>query len=72
MNELGWIASLLGIGGLAGTIASGWIADRIGRKFCLLAMAIPQIVINFFCSGKLALKSIVFMNEKTNISTIWA
>lgn len=43
-DELGWIASLLGIGGLIGTIASGWMANCIGRKYSLLAMAIPQIV----------------------------
>lgn len=44
LDELGWIASLLGVGGLVGTIASGWMADRIGRKYSLLAMAVPQIV----------------------------
>lgn len=43
-NELGWITSLLGIGGLIGTIASGWMADRFGRKYSLLSMAVPQIV----------------------------
>lgn len=43
-DELGWIASLLGIGGLVGTVSSGWMADRFGRKYSLLAMAIPQIV----------------------------
>lgn len=43
-GELGWVASILGIGGFAGTIASGWMADFIGRKYSLLAMAIPEIV----------------------------
>lgn len=43
-EELGWIASLLGIGGLIGTVTSGWMANCFGRKFSLLAMAIPQIV----------------------------
>lgn len=43
-DELGWIASILGIGGFAGTILSGWMADRIGRKYSLLSMAIPEIV----------------------------
>lgn len=43
-HEIGWIASMLGIGGLAGTIVAGWMADRFGRKNSLLAMAVPQIV----------------------------
>lgn len=43
-DELGWIASLLGIGGLVGTVAAGWMADQFGRKNSLLAMAAPQIV----------------------------
>lgn len=46
MPELAWIGSILGIGGLAGTIAMAWMADRVGRKHSLLAMAAPQIVMN--------------------------
>lgn len=44
MEEIAMIGSILGIGGLVGTVAVGWIADRIGRKNSLLAMAVPQIV----------------------------
>lgn len=44
LHELGWIASMLGIGGLVGTIVAGWMAERIGRKYSLLSMAVPQIV----------------------------
>ncbi|XP_055317544.1 facilitated trehalose transporter Tret1-like [Sitodiplosis mosellana] len=44
MDEIAWIGSILGIGGLIGTVAVGWIADRIGRKNSLLAMAVPQII----------------------------
>lgn len=44
MNEIAWIGSVLGIGGLIGTILVGWIADHIGRKNSLLALAVPQIV----------------------------
>lgn len=44
MNEIAWIGSILGIGGLIGTILVGWIADHIGRKNSLLALAVPQIV----------------------------
>lgn len=44
IEEIAWAASIIGIGGLFGTVAVGWIADRVGRKNSLLAMAIPQIV----------------------------
>lgn len=44
MDELAWIGSILGIGGLFGTVIVGWICDCIGRKNSLLALAIPQIV----------------------------
>lgn len=44
IEEIAWAASILGIGGLLGTVAVGWIADRVGRKNSLLAMAVPQIV----------------------------
>lgn len=44
MEEIAWIGSILGIGGLVGTVALGWIADRVGRKNSLLALAVPQIV----------------------------
>lgn len=52
IEELGWTASILGIGGFAGTIASGWMADFFGRKNSLLAMAIPEIVSCIFTSQK--------------------
>lgn len=44
MDELAWIGSILGIGGLFGTVIVGWICDCVGRKNSLLALAIPQIV----------------------------
>lgn len=44
MDEIAWAASILGIGGILGTIAVGWMAERVGRKNSLLAMAVPQIV----------------------------
>lgn len=44
IDELAWIGSMLGIGGLAGTIVIGWLTDRIGRKHSLIAMAVPLIV----------------------------
>lgn len=48
IEEIAWAASILGIGGLLGTVAVGWIADRVGRKASLLAMAVPQIVSHRF------------------------
>lgn len=44
MSEIAWIGSIIGIGGLIGTIVMGWCSDQFGRKNSLLAMAIPQIV----------------------------
>lgn len=44
MSYLSWVSSMLGIGGVVGTIAAGLMADRFGRKYTLLAAAIPQIV----------------------------
>lgn len=44
MHEIAWIGSILGIGGLIGTVAVGWIADSIGRKNSMISMAVPQIV----------------------------
>lgn len=44
MSEIAWIGSIIGIGGLIGTIVMGWFADQFGRKNSMLAMAIPQIV----------------------------
>lgn len=48
MLEQSWISSMLGIGGVVGTIAAGWLADSIGRKKSLLFAVIPQIVSNVF------------------------
>lgn len=43
-DEIAWVTSILGIGGLIGTVAGGWMVDRFGRKNSLLSMAIPQLV----------------------------
>lgn len=48
LNELAWIGSMLGIGGLCGTIVIGWLTDRIGRKHSLISMAAPQMVMTAF------------------------
>lgn len=44
MSQIAWVGSILGVGGLVGTIIMGWFADQYGRKNSLLAMVIPQIV----------------------------
>lgn len=44
MSEIAWIGSIMGIGGLIGTLIVGWLADFAGRKNSLLLMAVPQIV----------------------------
>lgn len=44
MDEIAWIASIIAIGGLLGTVIVAQISDHIGRKNALLAMAVPQIV----------------------------
>lgn len=44
LDQLAWIGSILGIGGVIGTIFIGWFADAIGRKNSLIAMTVPQVV----------------------------
>lgn len=44
MDDIAWICSIIGIGGLVGTILVGWMSDQFGRKNALLAMVVPQIV----------------------------
>ncbi|EDW85305.1 uncharacterized protein Dwil_GK18458 [Drosophila willistoni] len=43
-QDQGWVASTLCLGGIAGTIFFAWLADRIGRKQCLLWLALPALV----------------------------
>lgn len=44
LEQLAWVGSILGIGGLVGTVFIGWFADCVGRKNSLIVMAIPQVV----------------------------
>lgn len=44
LNELAWIGSILGIGGVIGTVVIGWLADRVGRKHSMIAISVPLIV----------------------------
>lgn len=43
-SQISWIASLLGLGGLFGTLVGGFLCDTIGRKKTLLASVLPQMV----------------------------
>lgn len=38
-----WIASLLCVGAIFGTVIFGWSADKFGRKFSLCMAAIPLL-----------------------------
>nr|XP_029716912.1 facilitated trehalose transporter Tret1-like isoform X2 [Aedes albopictus] len=43
-EEASWIGAFLCVGGFAGNIVSGWMADRFGRKLTACLAAIPQII----------------------------
>lgn len=43
-DQLSWIGSLLGVGGLCGAIFFGWLSDQVGRKVALALVAFPAIV----------------------------
>ncbi|XP_062551194.1 facilitated trehalose transporter Tret1-like isoform X2 [Armigeres subalbatus] len=43
-DEGAWIGAILCVGGLVGSTASGWMADRYGRKRTAYVAVIPQIV----------------------------
>ncbi|XP_058814671.1 facilitated trehalose transporter Tret1-2 homolog [Topomyia yanbarensis] len=43
-EEGSWIGSAMCVGGLLGTLVSGWMADRCGRKITACLASIPQII----------------------------
>lgn len=64
--EIAWVGSLLGIGGVVGTIVVGWMCETFGRKWSLIFMAVPMaaswiliivaqnvwyLYVSRFCSG---------------------
>jgi predicted MFS family arabinose efflux permease len=65
-----WLALLVGIGGAAGTIGGGWLADRLARRSFVwyagipalgLGAAIPLLMGTFFAPGSaLALALFIF------------
>lgn len=44
MSEISWVGSLVGIGGIAGTLLTGWICEKYGRRPALLLMAFPLLI----------------------------
>ncbi|XP_034473863.1 facilitated trehalose transporter Tret1-like [Drosophila innubila] len=42
--QLGWVTAAIFPGSLLGAIFYGWLADKIGRKRCLLFSALPMLV----------------------------
>ncbi|CAG9759718.1 unnamed protein product [Ceutorhynchus assimilis] len=46
-SEDSWIGSLINIGAVIGAIPTGFIADKIGRKNVMLAIAVPHMIAYF-------------------------
>lgn len=44
LSEIAWIGSLIGIGGVVGTLIIGWMCEKYGRKPALLFTAFPTLV----------------------------
>ncbi|KAJ8946862.1 hypothetical protein NQ318_006772 [Aromia moschata] len=42
-NELAWLASLMSLAALFSALVSAVVADRIGRKWCLVAFSVPMV-----------------------------
>ncbi|XP_022231665.2 facilitated trehalose transporter Tret1 [Drosophila obscura] len=43
-QDQGWVASTVCIGGLFGGILFAWLAERIGRRWSLLWLAVPNLI----------------------------
>lgn len=43
-EDASWIGSLLAVGALVGSFFFGWLSEKVGRFWSLIAGAIPQIV----------------------------
>lgn len=43
MEELSWIGGLLSVGGIAGNFLFSLLAERFGRKFALIVLALPNL-----------------------------
>ncbi|XP_037711176.1 facilitated trehalose transporter Tret1 [Drosophila subpulchrella] len=43
-KDQGWVASNICLGGLFGTFLFTWLADKIGRKWSLMWMALPNLL----------------------------
>ncbi|KAH8248789.1 hypothetical protein KR032_003244, partial [Drosophila birchii] len=43
-EDLGWVAATICLGGLFGTILFAWLAHKIGRKWSIMWMALPNLL----------------------------
>lgn len=43
-SDVGWVGSMVCVGGALGTIFCSWFADRYGRKKCMLLVALPSLI----------------------------
>lgn len=43
-SDVGWVGSIICVGGVLGTIFYSWFADSYGRKKCMLLVALPSLV----------------------------
>lgn len=62
-SEMAWVGSLIGMGGVVGTLVIGWMCDRFGRKFAMLFNAIPMLVSllrDKICMERFSYKSILY------------
>ncbi|XP_004530296.1 facilitated trehalose transporter Tret1 [Ceratitis capitata] len=43
-SDVGWVGSMVCVGGALGTMFCSWFADRFGRKKCMLLVALPMLI----------------------------
>ncbi|XP_002070820.3 facilitated trehalose transporter Tret1 [Drosophila willistoni] len=44
IQQASWVGSLIGLGSLTGNLVFGLLLDRLGRKFCMYFLAIPNMI----------------------------
>lgn len=75
LDEVAWVGSFLGIGGIAGTLAIGSLAGRIGRKHSIILLAVPQIVSAtikpILCKKKKIFRNLIFTSMFNQLSFIF-
>ena len=43
-DQISWVGSLINIGAMIGAVCGGFLMDRFGRAFTLMAVAVPYLV----------------------------